>query len=129
MKVLYTFPPNYRAINDAFNTRGKPIIYAYGGVIHNPGKIKIPPQLFAHEAVHLERQGGDPAAWWARYIAEPRFRLDEEIPAHAAEYQSVRAVDGEGRLLNLIAERLASPLYGSLIDHAAARRIIEQTGQ
>lgn len=125
MKVLTLFPPNYQRINKAFNVRGQPVIFAFGQAIYNPAKIKIPPQLYAHEAVHLDRQGSDPNAWWERYIEEPRFRLDEEIPAHVAEYRVVKPYDGaSGRWLNLIAERLASPLYGSLISQANAKTLL-----
>lgn len=125
MKVLTLFPPNYQRINKAFGVRGKPVIFAYGA-IYNPSKIKIPPQLLVHEAVHIERQGDDPERWWERYIEDPRFRLEEEIPAHVAEYRVMKPLDGPGgdRWLNLIAERLASPLYGSLIGQAAARSIL-----
>lgn len=122
--MLFTFPPNYAAIAKAFDVRGKPIIFAYGDTIHNPARIKIPPQIFAHEAVHQARQGNDPATWWARYIVEPEFRLGEEVPAHAAEYREICHRDHNERLLELIAARLASPLYGSMIEEAEARRLI-----
>lgn len=121
-KVLFLFPPNYGAINAAFKVRGQPVIFAYGDAIYNPSKMKIPPELLVHEAVHLRRQDGDPATWWARYIKEPRFRLEEEIPAHAAEYRDLCA-RGLERITH-IAERLASPLYGGLVDFDTAKHLI-----
>lgn len=126
MKVLTLFPPNYREINKAFNVRGKPIIFAYGSAIYNPGRIVIPLQLLEHERVHLKRQDGDPVSWWRKYIDDPRFRLDEEIPAHIAEYQVMRPYDGTERTfwLDHIAAKLASPLYGSLIGYTKARAIL-----
>lgn len=121
MKVLYTFPPNYAAINRAFNVRGKPVIFCYGSVIHNPARIKIPERLHAHESVHSARQqaqAGGPAAWWERYITNPQYRLGEEIPAHQAEARCAPELAEE------IAARLASPLYGGLVGIEEARRLI-----
>lgn len=127
-RVLTTLPPNFKEINAAFNVRGKPVIFAYGDTIHNPGGIKLAPHLMAHEKVHLSRQDGAPAAWWRRYIADPEFRLAEEIPAHAAEYRHFRATIPAGArladILQTIAHRLASPLYGSMVGIDEAKRLI-----
>lgn len=117
MKVLTLFPPNYREVNAAFNIRGKGVIFAWGDTIYNPSRVKIPPELIAHETVHGLRQNGDPAGWWKRYIADPAFRLDEEIPAHQAEYR----VSGK---LDAIAARLSGPLYGNLISLDKALSLI-----
>lgn len=125
VRILHTLPPNFAAINRAFNVRGKPVIYCYGGTIHNPSRIDVTPELIAHEAVHSEYQGNDPKGWWEVYIDDPRFRLAQEIPAHAAEY---RAFCDRGRtdMLDKIAERLASPMYGSIIALDEARRILDR---
>jgi hypothetical protein len=123
-RVLNLFPPNYRKINDKFRVRGKPIIFAYGSTIYNPGRITIPPQLIAHEEVHMVRQGGNPEAWWDRYINDPEFRLAEEIPAHVAEYRALAYRYDADKQLDRIAQRLASPLYGSMIPQDKARKVI-----
>jgi hypothetical protein len=121
MMVLHLFPPNYAAINRAFKVRGKPVIFCYGDTIYNPGRIKVPPRLHAHEEVHSRHQAmfGDPEVWWQRYIADPEFRLFEEIPAHRAEYRVAP------ELLEEIATRLCSPLYGSLVDFEKARALVD----
>lgn len=128
VRVLYTLPPNFNEINKAFQVRGKPVIFAYAGAIHNPARIDIPPQLYAHEAVHQARQGDDPVSWWRDYIASPDFRLQEEIPAHAAEYacvcETIRQEHARAKVLDQIAQRLASPLYGSLVSVTRAKRLI-----
>jgi hypothetical protein len=120
VKVLYLFPPDYAAINRAFKVRGKPVIFCYGDTIYNPGRIKVPERLIAHESVHSRHQQGmgGPEVWWQRYIDDPQFRLIEEIPAHRAEYRVAP------EFLDDIARRLASPLYGSLVDFEKARQII-----
>lgn len=135
MKIVKAFPPNYRAINDAFNIRGQDVMFAYGGAIFNPRGGEVSLALQAHEAVHGARQGGDPAGWWERYIAEPQFRLDEEILAHQAEYRwharqpgAERPVKGFRSYstfhLNEIARRLSGPLYGGLISFAEAKVVV-----
>lgn len=118
MKVITAFPPNYRRINAAFNVRGRGVIFCYGDVIYNPGRINVTPALLAHEAVHSGQQGADPATWWDRYIADPQFRLAQEIPAHAAEYRVAP------HLLQEIAGRLSSRLYGGLIARDAAEHLL-----
>lgn len=123
VKVLHLFPPNYRKIVERFDVRGRPVIFAYGDTIYNPQKLEIPPQMIRHEQVHLTRQGGDPASWWDEYIANAAFRLAEEIPAHAAEYQACVAQYRE-RALNEVATKLSSALYGGLISFPAAREAI-----
>jgi hypothetical protein len=45
-KIQHLFPPNYAAINRAFKMRGKPAIFCYGDTIYNPGRIKVPKQLY-----------------------------------------------------------------------------------
>jgi len=111
------FPPNYKAVNAAFNVRGRQVIFCYGDVIYNPSRVKIGDELIAHEKVHSGRQNGDPVKWWERYIGEPQFRLDEEIPAHRAEL----AISGD---LQGVAHKLSSPLYGSLISFDRAAQIL-----
>lgn len=129
MKVLTLFPPNYGAINKAFNIRGKPVIFTYGQTIFNPSRIKITPELMVHEEVHCRQQGSDPDTWWLDYIDNAEFRLREELEAHRAEYAFMRAqLDGKAvsRALHLIASRLCSPMYGGMIDYDEAARRIAQ---
>lgn len=125
MKILATFPPNYSEINRVFKVRGKPVLFCFGDVIHNPSRINVPPQLLVHEAVHSRRQGSGPEFWWRRYIDDLQFRLDEEIAAHQAEYAClVERGMPQAQACDMVASRLASPLYGGMIDYARARTII-----
>lgn len=131
MRVVNELPPNYADIIAAFpGIRGRQPIFAWGDVIYNPHRIQIPPHLVDHERVHSERQGVSPGLWWQRYIADPRFRLMEELLAHAAEYRAVIGSPNSNRkarrgALKAIAQRLASPLYGSLISVADAMIAID----
>jgi hypothetical protein len=130
MKIIRQFPPLYAEINRRFNVRGKPVIFTFGETIYNPNNVKIGPELMAHEEVHRLRQTDDQdriTEWWLRYIDDWEFRLVEELPAHQAEFaECAKTYDGRAleRMLHRIADRLSSPLYGSLIDYADARRRI-----
>jgi len=139
MKILDAEPPNIDEIDAAFHVRGKAVIYAYGDCVYAPGGRGVSPSLQAHERIHCERQlvhPGGVIGWWRAYIADPKFRLDEEILAHRAEFKwwkkqpnTDRPVDGfrSARLYHLthIASRLASSLYGNIIGAAEAKRLIE----
>lgn len=118
------------------------VIFSWGMKIYAPGNATITRELFAHEAVHGERQlgGKTPSryspgawkeeedsiwAWWKRYLDEPLFRLDEELHAHHAEYHAYRKRHGHStRYLTEIAARLAGPLYGNLVTVAQAKHAI-----
>ncbi|MGH6792637.1 MAG: hypothetical protein ACRECF_07855 [Methyloceanibacter sp.] len=139
MKVIVADPPLIEEIDAAFRVKGKPVLFAWGDRIYNPGNVSIPPQLMKHEGVHGARQLAYARAlpslptdeaiklWWRRYISDRSFRLDEEIVAHAAEYWYI-AVTGNriARRLALarISSRLAGPLYGRLISKDKAKRLI-----
>lgn len=125
-RILYLFPPNYREINDKFNVRGKRVIFAYAPVIFNPSHMIVHHPLIQHEKVHIARQNGNPEVWWERYIADQEFRLVEEIPAHIAEYEALGAHAG---ILDHVAMKLSSPLYGNLVDLDTAKRLIRDGSQ
>jgi hypothetical protein len=131
MKVVQGWPPNIKAIRAVLPVTRRNI-FCYGDIIYYPGGNKLPPELMAHEAVHQEQQGSDPALWWKKFLASPKFRLDQEIPAHQAEYRHMlanapsrqvrRYVKSKG--LKQLAKRLSAPMYGGMITAGeAARRI------
>ena len=129
VEVVDGRPPNFEAIFAVFPEAAKPgVIFAYGGRIYAPGRKAVTPALQAHEQTHLERQGDAPERWWDRYLAETQFRLEEELIAHAREYQAYcrrHAEPGKRALmLEHIAGKLSSPLYGEIITLEDARRAI-----
>ena len=128
MKIIKAYPPMIDAIDAAFNVRGKTIFYAWGNVIYNPKGADIPPELLAHEQVHGDRQGSDVEGWWRKYIADPEFRLAEELCAHHVEY--CYALTHGNRLLRrkalkVVSKRLASPMYGRMISEKQAKDLIQ----
>jgi hypothetical protein len=133
MRIVHQRPPMFSEIAAAFPEAYQPgVIFAWGDVIYNPTGGPIEQELIAHEAVHGERQKAmGIEEWWHRYIAEPQFRVAEEIPAHRAEYrrycQLQRDRDARARALHRMAIRLASDLYGQIITYMAAKRAIKGT--
>lgn len=130
MEIVRDFPPIWDEIKATFDVVGRPIIFAWGERIYNPTGVYIDPGLLAHEMMHGKRQGGDIVGWWRRYIEDTRFRLDEEIPAHQAEYIA-RMKTAHNRTQRrstekMIAKRLSSPLYGNIISTAQARKLLKE---
>lgn len=129
MREVHEYPPMFDEIDARFHVRGQRVIYAWGDIIYNPMRIVIPPQLVVHERVHGMRQGRlGVEEWWKRYIDSEEFRLQEEIPAHIAEYQHLakRAPNRQQRraALRKTAKRLAGPLYGNLITSDRAAKVL-----
>jgi hypothetical protein len=132
MKIVTERPPIYPAIAAVFDVERHKPIFAWGTVIYNPFKhdIESTPELIAHEEMHGYRQIGKlPLGemtdahdqrirlWWSDYLASPSFRLEEEIPAHRAEYRQLLRMHGNTRRnrrihLVKVAQRMRNPLYG-----------------
>lgn len=133
-RIVRAFPPNFSTLKRAFNLDpAAGVIFSYGETIYIPNqRTPLPPALVVHEAVHGERQLAHPrgvAGWWDEYVADPGFRLSEELPAHRAEYAWHRLHEGRGgreRALTKIASRLSGPLYGRMIDFVEAKKMIEE---
>lgn len=127
MKIVVDRPPMFDEINKAFNIINTKVIFAWGDIIYNPSNFDIPPELIAHEEVHGKRQGDDIEGWWQNYLQSPSFRLEEEIPAHQAEYQWMCKNGNRGhrrKALKFVASRLAAPLYGRMTTPSNAKRLI-----
>lgn len=128
MKIIVARPPLFGRIDEKFKIAGKPVIFAFGDVIYNPENVVVPPELVKHEEVHSQRQGDNPLGWWTRYIDDQRFRFDEELPAHRAEYRAYcsNTDDRErrARALHVVAMKLSAKLYGNMITYGDAKRAI-----
>jgi len=144
MKVVRGRPPLFDLIDQMFNIRGKPVLISWGRIIYVPtGNLDISPALMVHEQTHGDRQlfYCDPGAgirlrneerielWWQRYIVDIDFRRDEEVLAHQAEYRHLCDHAGgrnqRRRHLSILATKLSSPLYGPMMNKAAARKVLE----
>jgi len=127
LKIINGFPPNYRALNARFNIRGKPVFITYGEMVYvtKPG-VKLQPQDLAHEAVHSARQCAMGVNdWWALYLKDSQFRLDEEVLGHRAEVRALKDKQlATPEHIKLIAQRLSSDLYGSMVTFERALKLI-----
>jgi hypothetical protein len=134
MQIVFREPPLFDLIDEQFHVKGKDVIYAWGDQIFNPAHIKIGPELLAHEAVHGARQMafGGPIVWWRRYLIDPEFRLQEELPAHRAELEILLEMAknrNERRYwAKAIAKKLSSPMYGRMTTTAKAVRLLNNGG-
>lgn len=137
MEIIEKWPPLIDEIDAAFKVRGRNgVMFAWAegpeNIIYNPSGAFVSFALRAHEAVHCDRQrryAGGTEAWWREYIANPEFRLLEEVPAHYAEYRYMLGEDstrkGRRKANAIVARRLSSPLYGSLISYDVACKVLE----
>ena len=149
LKILNERPPNWNDICAVFDVERHKPIFAWGFFAYNPfgHQLELMPELIAHEEMHGLRQNCGPGAgmaagteqnerrirlWWADYLASPSFRLEEEIPAHRAEYRQLLRIHGNDRpnrrrWLRHVADRLRNPLYGynHLVTGKQAKRFIE----
>lgn len=133
MKIICSPPPNLERIAKVFpQAKGPNVIFAYGDTIFNPSKLNLTKQLLAHEAIHGERQlayQGGVEAWWETYLTDMRFVFDEELPAHIAEYKAYKpGKHGYSRagFLQMVAKKLASPLYNKVVTVDEAIRLIQE---
>lgn len=111
-------------------------VFTFGAKIYNPGSIEISDDLFAHECTHAEQQGyteDGARAWWSRYMLDPYFRIEQEAEAYGEQYSILcyfhKDRNARARLLHALSTILSSPTYGSVIDHATAKKMILKYSQ
>jgi hypothetical protein len=125
MRVVDGVPPNFDEILAAFPGIEMPgVMFCWGNTIYAPGMTSVADHFHAHESIHAIQQGDDPSGWWKTYISSSAFRLEQEIPAHRAEFEfRCKSLSRKKRrmLLRETAGKLASPLYGSLISVGKAK--------
>ena len=130
MKIVKDYPPNYKVLREAFKLSGQEI-FTYGDTVFNPTGLPLSRELRAHEQVHImQQETGGVERWWERYVADPEFRLDQELEAHRIEFQTFCMTNKDRNARNAflvrIATRLASPMYGNVIDIREAMRRIKE---
>jgi hypothetical protein len=128
--IVIDVPPLWDEIDAAFKVAGKSVVFSWGDKIFNPQDVDIPPEIIVHEAVHGERQLSDIVGWWHRYIDEQQFRFDEELLAHQAEYNFLAEQSYNRHMrrtaLKHVAQKLASPLYGKMVNKERARAMLRR---
>jgi len=129
-KVVKAYPPNYEEICSHIPAVRKTptIVFTYGDTIYAPAGTDLSPDFLAHEETHVERQS-NPAEWWARYLVDVQFRLDEELAAYRAQYKY--AVEHYSRanrriLLTHMTKDLSGAMYGKIITRKEAIALITE---
>jgi hypothetical protein len=130
MNIKQGFPPNIKAIKKAFPFDAN-TVFTYGDdlYIQDHEEKEVLPHLLVHEGVHTVQQGTDPDAWWDKYIADPQFRLEQEIEAYRAQYSFLKShiiTKGHKKVLFKLASDLSSPQYGNLVTHIEAENLIRK---
>lgn len=139
MRIIRAFPPLYTEIAAHFPIKGRTgILFAWGDRIYNPSGVKLQPWIIEHEKVHGLRQLSDTSLptpedsvrkWWTQYIQSPQFRIQEEVPAHQAEWEAFSSQgamrhEDQAHYLEAMIDRLSGPLYGSLVSKQEAENYI-----
>jgi hypothetical protein len=130
VKIVNSFPPNYSLICAAIPEVAAEdnVVFTYGDTIYNPYGGEIQDHLHLHESIHEEQQkelGAD--GWWHKYLADKKFRLEQEIEAYQIQYKFVFKTYGRVTatdFLREIAGDLAGAAYGDIIDRKQARKAI-----
>ncbi len=130
MKMSFEKPPIWEECNKAFKLTGNEI-FTFGDVLFNPAKLEIPDHLLVHEEVHAFQQQHDEHVaiiWWKRFIADPKFRIEQETEAYQAQYKficsKVKDKNARFRNLHMLASQLAGDMYGRAISYTDATRRI-----
>jgi len=122
--------PNLHLLEKFFGVDRKVVIIAYGDSIYAPNKT-LSSDLLIHELVHCARQGfntNTAERWWKRYMEDSEFRLSEELEAYKQQYlfccKVYKDKNKRAKILHALASELSSSMYGNIILHSEAVRLI-----
>lgn len=134
MRIVDSNPPDWimQGCLNQFRLSPGATVWTYGDTIYAPGRTSLSDDIIAHESQHeiqqREYEGGKDA-WWREFLANPRFRLEQEAEAYGAQYRFFceRVKDRNRRALFLmqIAGQLSGPLYQVAVSTTQARQMIE----
>jgi len=130
MKIVKAYPPNYEEICNVIpGVRGNEgIVFTYGDTVYSPSTTDLVDHLHQHESVHVNQQkqmGRD--EWWAKYLVDADFRLQQEVQAYRVQYNLVakrRNWRNTEALLSSIARDLSGEMYGNMLTYEEARKLI-----
>jgi len=96
VQVVKGLPPNFVDICLALGfTPPDTVVYAWEDRVYSPSGAELPPELEVHESVHFDQQAAQGGAemWWAKYLRDPAFRLEQEVEAYRAQIASLPTRD------------------------------------
>lgn len=129
-------PPNWHKIIKAFPTItwDDGIIITYGDTYHSAQLLSD--DFIVHEATHMRQQQAiGIEEWWAKYFADPVFRLHQEVEAYRNQLKFLQEKyanrdRGERRFymrqhVAHFATILSSDIYGRMIIYNKAVELIK----
>lgn len=135
MKIVKGFPPNYADIVAAIPAvKVRPlIIFTYGDTVYCPhADTNLSDHLIAHEQTHIDEQAiVGPEAWWERYLAQPEYRLEQELMAYQNQFHVLAEKytrNNRKLILSKMTKDLAGTMYGKIIDKKQAWKLITEGG-
>lgn len=134
MNIVVDYPPNIEEIRKSFDFNEKITVFTYGDNLFNPANRTIPEHLIIHEATHQAQQteyNGGPAAWWGEYIANPKFRLEQEVEAYSNQFNYIKDTtkdrNAHYQYLHKFAKDLSSKMYGNIVTYSDAVNLIRDS--
>lgn len=133
MKIVEEFPPQWNEISKIFPhaAAGKQVLITIGEICYNPFKLKLRPDLIAHEEVHSKQQlwSGDVDGWIQKYLHDSTFRFEAELEAYAVQLIFIRKNIGQReykQALKFYARSLSGPIYGKICSEEYALNKLKQ---
>lgn len=135
MKISLEKPPCYEEANKFFKLEELNLgtIFTYGDTLYNPNNVPLTQDLIVHEMVHSEQQAHSDTGgklWWQMYLADPEFRLKQEIEAYGAQYRYICTIqkdrNAQARTLHKLSKMLAGPMYGTITSSSEASKLIRE---
>lgn len=130
-KFSHEIPPIYYTLKETFGVVWEQgLIIAYGDTVYSYKKLE--PDEIVHEETHLKQQAAiGIEEWWIKYLADPAFRLKQEVEAYKAQVEYLRAntetmTRDERRFrIGQMARVLSSSVYGNLVTYESALTLIK----
>jgi len=130
MRIINEKPPIYDKILAVGMLPHAGVVYTYGDAIYNPSGAVLPEYLIIHEEVHMTQQGDHPDTWWARYLDDQHFRIEQELEAYAKQYvficRFVKDRNQRAKILLQLACSLSGPIYGKVVSQQWAYEEIKK---
>lgn len=113
IRVEQGYPPNYVEIVAALGEPAPNVCFAWGDRVYFPGGTKLAPEIEIHESVHFQQQAeiGGPELWWAKYLSNAAFRLEQEVEAMRAQIACQPTREYRRACRRMCAKQLAGPTY------------------
>lgn len=127
--IVHGLPPIYNEIVAHGITPPETAVYTYGDDIYIPSGGEPDAFLIRHEQTHVVQQSQIGArVWWTQWIADLKFRVDQEVEAYQKQLRLFRTVrkdrNEQARFAFGLAQQMSGPMYGySITFEQAFRRI------